>query len=65
LPRNVICYWVSRGDIVELPVPLSERRPYCGLVTRRDEPLGPSALELVELMRAYWRPSAPRSSETP
>jgi DNA-binding transcriptional LysR family regulator len=55
LPRNVISYWVSRGDIVELPVPLNERLSYCGLVTRRDEALGPTALELVELMRAYWR----------
>jgi DNA-binding transcriptional LysR family regulator len=62
LPRNVIAYWVAHGDIVELPVPLHERLPDCGLVTRRDEPLGPNAMELVELIRLYWQRSAPEAN---
>jgi DNA-binding transcriptional LysR family regulator len=59
LPRNVIATWVAHGEIVELPLPLHERLADCGLVTRRDEPLGPNASEFAELIRACWKRSAP------
>jgi DNA-binding transcriptional LysR family regulator len=62
LPRNVIASWVSHGEIVELPLPLNERLADCGLVTRRDEPLGPNALELVDLIRVCWQRSTPEAN---
>ena len=57
LPERAVHHHLSAGQLIRLPIALGEYSIEFAVLTRRQEPLGPAALEFRELLRSSYHSS--------